>query len=116
MPDYLLTRRAILDLENIYNHSSEMWGENVADDYLKTIYNAFDQIAKNPELGQRRKKRSFPFLMVPANKHFIVYDTFSKGIIIITLLHQVRNIEQIIQSLPNSLLNEIKNLKKQFPK
>ncbi len=116
MADYFLTRRAILDLEDIYDHSLEKWGEKVADHYIEALYEVFDQITKNSELGKRKQKRSHPFLMVSAKKHFVIYDVFPKGVIILTLLHQVRDIENIIRKLDSSFIKEINDLKKQFPK
>jgi len=52
--------------------------------------------------------------MYPARKHFVIYDTFPKGIIILTLLHQMRKIESIIENLGPSFISEIIDLKKQF--
>lgn len=114
MADYFLTHRAAFDLQDIYIRSIENWGESVADEYITALYDAFKLIAENPELGKTRTKRSKPFLMVAAKKHFVVYDTFPKGIIIVTLLHQVRNIESIIEESGPSFISEIETLKKQL--
>ena len=116
MADYFITRHAALDLQEIYGHSVEKWSESVADDYLATIYRVFAHLAGNPELGKLRQKRSSPFLMYPAGNHFVIYDTFPQGIIILTLLHQVRKIESIIENLGPSFIYEITFLKKQFHK
>jgi len=116
MADYFITRRAASDLQEIYGHSVEKWGESVGDDYLETIYRVFAQLAGNPELGKLRQKRSSPFLIYPSGKHFVIYDTFPQGIIILTLLHQVRKIESIIENLGPSFIYEITFLKKQFHK
>ena len=116
MADYFITRRAALDLQEIYGHSVERWGERVADEYLETVYRVFAQLTDSPELGKLRQKRSSPFLMYPAGNHFVIYDTFPKGIIILTLLHQVRKIESIIENLGPSFIYEITFLKKQFHK
>ena len=109
-----MTRRAAFDLQDIYGGSVEKWGGSVAGEYIEAVYGVFEQIANNPELGRLRRKRSGPFLMVPAKKHFVIYDTFPKGIIIVTLLHQVRNIESIIEDLGPSFVAEITALKKQL--
>lgn len=114
MADYFISRRAALDLQDIYNRSAKEWGESVSDAYMETVYRVFAQLTKNPELGRLRQKRSGPFLMYPAGKHFVIYDTFPKGIIILTLLHQMRKIEIIIENLGPSFISEITDLKKQF--
>lgn len=114
MTDYFLTRRAILDLQNIYIRSVENWGEDIADKYIEALYLSFQRIAENPQLGQARLNRSWPFLMVLAKKHYVIYDTFPKGIIIVTLLHQVRNIERILEEFSPSFVPEITALKRQL--
>lgn len=114
MNNFYLTKRALQNLEEIYNYSLENWGENKADEYLSLIYNNFNKIANNANLGELRKKRSTPFLMFPSGKHYIVYEPFKDGIIIITVLHQVRNIESIVQEFGSSFYNEIEELKSQL--
>jgi len=116
MADYFITRRAAFDLQDIYGHSVEKWGESVADEYLETVYGVFEQITKNPQLGKLRRKRANPFLMYPAGKHFVIYDTLPEGIIILALLHQMRKIECIIENLGPSFISEITFLKKQIHK
>ena len=114
MADFFITRRAALDLRDIYSRSVKKWGESVADEYLEAVYRVFAQLANSPELGNLRRKRSSPFLMYPARKHFVIYDTFPKGIIFLTLLHQMRKIESIIENLGPSFISEISFLKKQL--
>lgn len=109
-----MTRRAALDLQDIYGRSVKKWGDGVAGEYIEAVYGVFEQIANNPELGRSRRIRSSPFFMVPAKKHFVIYDTFPKGIIIVTLLHQVRNIESIIENLGPSFVAELTVLKKRL--
>ena len=116
MSGYYLTRHAAHDLQDIYGRSVETWGERVANEYLEAVYGVFEMLAKSPELGQARRERSNPFLMYPANKHFVIYDTFPQGTIIVTLLHQVRRIENIIQKLDSAFFIEIDELKKRFHK
>ncbi|MDD2743335.1 MAG: hypothetical protein PHV02_13790 [Rhodocyclaceae bacterium] len=53
----------------------------------------------HPEIGQLRQQRSTPFLMVPARQHFGVYDLTAEGIVVLTIQHQVRNIETLMLSL-----------------
>ena len=114
MADYFTTRNAAADLRDIYHRSVEQWGERVADEYLDAVYRVFERLAKNPELGQVRRKRSSPFLMYPAKQHFVIYDVSPQGIIIVALLHQVRNIESIIANLGPSFVLEIVALKNQL--
>ena len=58
MADYFITRRAAFDLQDIYGHSVEKWGDSVADEYLEAVYRVFAQLAKSPELGNLKRKAS----------------------------------------------------------
>ncbi len=116
MSNFYLTRRALLDIRVIYAYSLENWGENKADEYVSNLYNDFNKITARTDIGEARKVRSNPFLMFPSGKHYIVYEPFKDGIIVITILHQVRNIENILQEFGSDFYNEIKNLKSELEK
>jgi toxin ParE1/3/4 len=86
--------------------------ENTADRYIAELYSAMEKAAANPEAGRLRQHRSMPFLMIPAQKHFVLYDRIPEGIAILTLLHQLRDIENMISGLTPVFLQEIEKLKK----
>jgi plasmid stabilization system protein ParE len=111
-PPFYLTRRAARDLRDIHARSVTSWGRARADTYLDEIYAVFAKVAAAPDLGQLRAHRSAPFLMVPAGRHFVVYDRAADGVIVLTVLHQARDIERIIAELEPSFLAEIEALKR----
>lgn len=110
-PVFHLTRRAALDLRNIYNHSVREWGEATADSYMADLYSVMNKAATNPDSGLSRQHRAAPFMMLPARKHFVIYDRIPQGVLILTLLHQVRDIEYLIADLSPTFLQEVKKLK-----
>ena len=110
-PVFHLTRRAALDLRNIYNHSLREWGEATADSYMADLYAVMSKAAAYPDSGLLRQHRTAPFLMVPARQHFVVYDRSPQGITILTILHQVRDIESLIADLSPTFLQEVEKLK-----
>lgn len=114
-PVFHLTRRAALDLRDIYDHSLREWGEATANRYMADLYAAMSQAAVNPDSSLLRQHRSAPFMMVSARQHFVVYDRIPQGIAILTLLHQVRDIETLIANLTPSFLKEIETLKNITP-
>jgi len=109
-PVFHLTRRAALDLRNIYNHSQREWGETTADSYMADLYAVMSKAAANPDSGILRQHRAAPFLMLPARQHFVIYDRIPQGIAILTLLHQVRDIESLIANLSPTFLQEVEKL------
>jgi len=106
-PAFHLTRRAALDLRDIYERSRREWGDATANRYMADIYAAMSKAAANPDAGLLRKHRAAPFLMITARQHFVVYDRIPQGIAILTLLHQVRDIESLIANLSPSFLQEV---------
>jgi len=111
LPVFHLTRRAMLDLRNIYDRSEREWGETIANSYMDDLYAVMSKVADNPDFGLLRQHRVAPFLMVPARNHFIIYDRIPQGIAILTLLHQIRDIESLIANLSPTFLQEAEKLK-----
>lgn len=108
---FLLTRNAALDLRHIHTRSRREWGDAVADQYLADLYSAIGLATTNPEKGRLRQYRSAPFLMIPARQHFVIYDRVPQGIAVLTVQHQVRDIETLIAELTPAFFAEIVRLK-----
>ena len=51
--------------------------------------------AADPEKGRLRQFRPAPFLMVAARQHFVIYHLVPQGIAMLTVQHQVRDIESL---------------------
>lgn len=111
---FLLTRNAALDLRRIHTRSRREWGDNVADQYLADLYAVMRFVAANPDKGRLRQFRSAPFLMVPARKHFVIYDLVPQGIAVLTVQHQVRDIESLIADLTPAFSAEVEWLKRRI--
>jgi plasmid stabilization system protein ParE len=109
---FLLTRNAALDLRRIYTRSLREWGDDVADRYLADLYAAMGVAAANQAKGRLRQYRSAPFLMVPARQHFVIYDLVPQGIAVLTVQHQVRDIESLIADLTPAFYAEVERLKR----
>ncbi len=109
---FLLTRNAALDLRRIHTRSRSEWGEDVADQYLADLYAVMGGAAANPEKGRLRHYRSAPFLMIPARQHFVIYDLVPHGIAVLTVQHQVRDIESLIADLTPAFHAEVERLKR----
>lgn len=70
------------------------------------------QAVSDPEAGRLRQHRSAPFLMIPARRHFVIYDLVPQGIAVLTIQHQARDIEFLIAELTPSFHAEIERLKR----
>ncbi|MDR0275241.1 MAG: type II toxin-antitoxin system RelE/ParE family toxin [Burkholderiaceae bacterium] len=109
---FFLTRKATFDLRDIHARSRRQWGEDAADRYLADLYAAMRQAAAHPESGRLRRQRSAPFLMISARRHFVIYDLVPQGIAVLTIQHQVRDIETLVAELTQSFHAEVKQLKR----
>lgn len=109
---FFLARRAALDLRSIHTRSRREWGEDVAGRYIADLYAAMRKAAANPEAGRPRQHCSAPFLMIPAQRHFVIYDIIPQGIAVLTIQHQVRSVETLIADLAPALLAEVERLKR----
>ena len=76
---FFLTRTAALDLRGIHTRSRREWCEAVADRYIADLYAAMRQAAQNPATDRLRQGRFVPFSMVPARRHFIIYERLPQG-------------------------------------
>lgn len=110
-PSFRLTRRAAIDLREINKHSRRTWGQKTADGYISDLYAAMRKAAADPDSGLLRHHRTAPFLVVPARKHFVVYNRIPGGIVVLTILHQVRDLEALVGSLTPAFLEEIEKLR-----
>jgi len=65
---YRLSALAKSDLRNVYLYSLHEFGENVADTYLEALYDIFETLSRNREMGLRpdfgapENVRKFPAL------------------------------------------------------
>jgi len=109
---FLLTRNAARDLRRIHERSRREWGDDVTDQYVADLYAAMRIAAANPEKGRFRQYRSAPFLMIPARRHFVIYDLVPQGIAVLTIQHQVRDIDTLIADLTPAFHAEVERLKR----
>ncbi|MDR1935020.1 MAG: type II toxin-antitoxin system RelE/ParE family toxin [Candidatus Accumulibacter sp.] len=109
---FFLTRNAAHDLRKIHARSCREWGEGAAGRYLSDLYAAMRRAAAMPEAGRLRRYRAMPFLMVPARQHFVIYEIVPEGIAVLTIQHQVRDIESLIAEFTPSFHVEIERLKR----
>lgn len=78
---YLLTKKAVLDLTEIWNYTVDTWSESQADKYYNELLNFCLTLAENPENG-RNYTELIPNLMgAKINRHIIFYRKISDNVI-----------------------------------
>jgi len=93
---YRLARRAVADLRSIHKRSIVEWGHLRADRYLEDIYAVIMRLAVSPQRDISRNRRAAPFHMVPAERHFLIYEPVADIVAILAVLHQRQAVEKAI--------------------
>src|SRR4051812_49416434 len=89
MAKYFLTYKAVEDLSEIWEYTSEMWSENQADKYYELITSLFQKIVENPNLGKNYNEIDTGILGLRVGKHIVFYRLAqSSDIEILRILHQ----------------------------
>jgi toxin ParE1/3/4 len=89
MAKVTLLRKAIDDLNDIWEYTFEKWSENQADKYYESIKFACKEIGSNPKIGKDYAEISKNLLGTKSGKHIIFYRIISeKEIEVIRILHE----------------------------
>ncbi len=89
MGKYELTRKAVFDLNEIWQYTVDNWSEKQADRYYNMLLDICQEIADNPELGRNYDEIKPELFGVKANRHIIFYRNLrGRPIEIIRILHE----------------------------
>ncbi len=89
MAEYVLTNKAVADLNEIWQYTLENWSEKQADKYYKMLLDSCQEIANNPGLGKNYSGIKTELFGLKANRHIIFYRKLNANLIEITrILHE----------------------------
>lgn len=97
---YKISREALLDLENIWLYTFEMWSLEQANRYYNLILDEIEYLTLHPTSGKKYDHVRKGYLRSRVKSHFIFYKINEKEnlIEIIRILHQQMDIDaQLIQ-------------------
>jgi len=88
MSKYILTKKALLDLSDIWNYTFDTWSENQADKYYSILLENCKNLANNPVLGKTYENIIDGLKGFRTGKHVIFYKKHKlDSILIIRILH-----------------------------
>ena len=94
MAEYLLTPKAVDDLNEIWHYTVEKWSEEQADRYYGLLLDLFEKLVEEPDLGRRYDIVQPGLLGMKAGRHVIFYRQVRPGSIeIIRILHEEMDLE-----------------------
>lgn len=79
---------AEVDLAEIVDYTTDVWGPKQADFYLDGLIACFARIALNPGLGRRCDSIHRGFRRTEEGKHVIFYQSLKRDVFISRILHQ----------------------------
>lgn len=78
MADYILTRKAVQDLKQIWNYTYDNWSEQQADKYYKEIIKHCKNVANHPKAGEHYDILLSGLRGSRVNKHIVFYRQLTK--------------------------------------
>ena len=91
MADFILTKKAVSDLSEIWNYTCETWSEDQADKYYQMLIDSFKTIAGNPEIGKKYDEIVKHLSGLKVGRHIIFYRIIQRNKIqieITRILHE----------------------------
>ncbi|MCI5065260.1 type II toxin-antitoxin system RelE/ParE family toxin [bacterium] len=101
-----LSRRALLDIEEIDLYSVETWGERVAAKYLEDLYDGAVRLGENPRLLQERPETSLRLRFYRVREHVLVCDIIGDCIYVLAVRHVAMDLPRRIADLEPQLVHE----------
>ena len=97
MANYILTKKAVQDLKQIWNYTFDNWSEKQADKYYKEIVEHFSKVANNPTSGRRYDNLIIGLRGSKVNKHIVFYRQQTQNQIEVErILHERMDLKTIL--------------------
>ncbi len=89
MAEFVLSDDAALDLQHIYRQGQERFGETQADRYLGELFDLFDLLASQPNMGTVFDVQGAAFRRHPHKAHVLIFEPLAnhKGIKVLRIFY-----------------------------
>ncbi|NQX87418.1 MAG: type II toxin-antitoxin system RelE/ParE family toxin [Halioglobus sp.] len=89
MRNFRLSRAADADLRKIAEHTLQQWGEAQRDAYITEMFDAFERLAKTPQIAMSAEGIRTGYRKFPQGSHIIFFrNSDTHDIEIIRVLHK----------------------------
>jgi toxin ParE1/3/4 len=75
------------DLIGIWEYTCQEWNAAQADDYLDELAFGIEQLADNPEMGEKRDYVREGYRVLLINSHAVYYTITPAAILVVRVLH-----------------------------
>ena len=109
-----LSRRALLDIEEIERLSVQQRGHRVADEYLDSIEDALARLREKPDLLRTKPEISRHFSVYRVRQHFLVGVLIGQNVYVLAVRHGMMDLPNRLAELEPQLLAEAELLHRTF--
>jgi toxin ParE1/3/4 len=98
MKGYILSRKAVADLNGIWDYTAERWNIEQAERYTRAIKDACTALVDERAAGRPMPEIRDGYYKFAVGSHFLIYRITDAGFIhIIRILHQKMDIPERLQ-------------------
>jgi len=109
-----LSRRALLDIQEIEAFSIDKWGHSVTADYLQSNEYALNLLRENPQLLKTKEGITDSLCFYRVRQHFLVCAVFDSNIFVLTIKHGSMDLPARLADLEPQLNQEAEFLYKAY--
>jgi len=84
----LLSPKAIIDVEEIFEFTYLTWGISQAEKYQDELFDSMITISNNPKIGSLYYHKKGNYRKLNVNRHLIFYRLTEQECIVIRILHE----------------------------
>ena len=93
MATYIISEKALQDLEDIWAYTFKTWSKEQADRYYALLIDEIEYVAEHNETGKLMDHVKQGYRAAKVKSHLIFYKKSNKIIVIIRILHQRMDIQ-----------------------
>lgn len=90
---YLISKKAVADLEETWFYTAEKWSVAQADRYYSLIFDEIDHICENPASGKDMDHVRKGYRASKVKSHLIFYRVVNESVEVIRILHERMDID-----------------------
>ena len=90
---FVICKKAVSDLEEIWLYTVEKWSVQQADRYYNLIFNEINYISKSSTAGKSMEHVRKSYRASKVNSHLILYRVINDTIEVIRILHERMDME-----------------------
>ncbi len=106
-----LTRRALMDIQEIDSYSSERWEARIAAQYLADLQEALGRLGQAPSLLQQRDEYSPRLRFYRVREHVPICDVIHEDVYVLAVRHGAMDLSRRLAELEPQLVQEVELLR-----